>query len=91
MGEIILTSIDKEGLKKGFENFLTKKLCSKLNIPVILSGGCGSIQDTSKIIKETNCDATCIASAFHYKAFEIKELKKHLSKENIGVTFHEQF
>ena len=90
VGEIILTSIDKEGTKKGFENYLTKKLCSKLSIPTILSGGCSQEKDVSKIIQDINCDAVSIASALHYNFFDIQKLKIHLSEKNIGVIFHEK-
>lgn len=89
VGEIILTSIDREGTKRGFENILSKKICETLSIPVILSGGCGSIEDAKEICKSTNCDAIAIASCLHYKIFKISELKNFLAENKLEVVFHE--
>ena len=89
IGEVMLTSIDYDGTKKGFDLNLTKKICSILGIPVIVSGGCGSINDVEVLIKETDCDAVSIASSLHYNIFSIKQLKQNLNIRNIKVTFHE--
>ena len=89
IGEVILTSIDQDGTKKGFDLNLTKKICSTLSIPVIVTGGCGSINDVEKLIEKTDCDAVSIASSLHYNIFSIKQLKQKLSKKNIQVSFHE--
>lgn len=89
IGEVILTSIDQDGTKKGFDLNLTKKICSILSIPVIVTGGCGSINDVQGLIEGTDCDAVSIASGLHYNIFSINQLKNNLNKKNIKVTFHE--
>lgn len=89
IGEIILTSIDKEGIQKGFELELSKKISEKVNIPIIISGGCGKISDVYDLGKHANYEAVSIASALHYNKFSIKELKEYLSKKNYEVIFHD--
>lgn len=89
IGEIILTSIDKEGIQKGFELELTEKISKKVNIPLIISGGCGSQNDVEKLMNTADCEAVSIASAFHYNKFSIHDLKKYLAGKNFEVIFHE--
>lgn len=89
IGEVILTSIDQDGTKKGFDLNFTKKICSILSIPVIVTGGCGSIDDVQGLIEKTDCDAVGIASSLHYDIFSISQLKHNLNKKNIKITFHE--
>lgn len=89
IGEIILTSIDKEGIQKGFELEFTEKISKKVNIPVIISGGCGSQNDVEKLMNTADCEAVSIASAFHYNKFGIHDLKKYLADKNFEVIFHD--
>ena len=89
IGEIILTSIDKEGIQKGFELELSKKISKKINIPIIISGGCGKVEDVYELGENTNCEAVSIASSLHYNKFYINDLKKFLSKKNFEVIFHD--
>jgi len=77
-GEIMLTSIDKEGTKKGFDIELNKMVSEAVNIPIISSGGAGRNQDIADVIQSTNIDAVSIASLFHYKIETIDSLKKYL-------------
>ena len=67
-GEIILTSVNNEGLKKGFDIPLTNKISQKVNIPVIAHGGAGSFRDVYEVIKHTNISGVGLASIFHYEA-----------------------
>ena len=84
-GEILLTSKDADGTKKGYDIEMTKTVVDNVNIPVIASGGCGSIEDIVKVFKETDCDAALVASLFHYKDATIEEVKSELEKNGISV------
>ncbi|MDD3223695.1 MAG: imidazole glycerol phosphate synthase subunit HisF [Clostridium sp.] len=84
-GEILLTSMDADGTKDGYDIKLTKAITDELNIPVIASGGCGKIEDFYNVFKDTNCDAALAASLFHYKELTINEVKRYLSKNNVSV------
>lgn len=82
-GEILLTSMNNDGTKNGFALDITKSLSEKLSVPVIASGGAGSIQHFIDVFKEGKADAALAASVFHYKEIVIPDLKKALSKHNI--------
>ncbi|ADL53586.1 imidazole glycerol phosphate synthase subunit HisF [Clostridium cellulovorans] len=84
-GEILLTSMDADGTKNGYDIPLTKAICDAVNIPVIASGGCGKLQDFSEVFKDTTADAALVASLFHYKELTVKEVKDYLKDENIEV------
>ncbi len=84
-GEILLNSIDADGTKAGFDIEMTKDICNAVSIPVIASGGAGSITDFSKIFEETGADAALAASLFHYRELEIGEVKEHLHERAIPV------
>lgn len=84
-GEILLTSMDADGTKNGYDIPLTKAICDAINIPVIASGGCGKLQDFSEVFEETTADAALVASLFHYKELTVKEVKDYLKDENIEV------
>lgn len=75
-GEILLTSMDKDGTKSGFDIELTKRVCEAVNIPVIASGGAGKMEDFKDILQYA--DAALAASLFHFNEVSIKELKKYL-------------
>ena len=75
-GEVLLTSMDKDGTKSGFDLELTKKISNSINIPVIASGGVGNIQDLVDGIKIGKASAVLAASIFHYGKYTIKEVKK---------------
>ncbi len=75
-GEIILTSVLNEGLSSGFETNITKKISSKLSIPVIAHGGAGSFKDVYNIIENTNIKGVAIASLFHYSSIGRFKYKK---------------
>ncbi len=84
-GEILLTSMDADGTKKGYDIEMTKSVVDNVNIPVIASGGCGSIEDIVNVFKQTNCDAALVASLFHYNYATIEQVKIELEKNNISV------
>jgi cyclase len=77
-GEIMLTSIDKEGTKKGFDIELNKMVSDVVTIPIISSGGAGKSIDVSDVILNTDIDAVAIASLFHYEIETIDTLKEYL-------------
>lgn len=84
-GEILLTSMDADGTKAGYDIEMTKAVVEAVNIPVIASGGCGSIKDIVEVFQETNCDAAIVASLFHYREATIEQVKEELEKNNISV------
>lgn len=84
-GEILLTSMDHDGTKAGFADELTAKLSSSLSIPVIASGGAGSMKDFVNIFTEGKADAALAASIFHFKEISVPELKQYLKDHKINV------
>lgn len=84
-GEILLTSIDADGTKNGYDIELTKTIADKVKIPVIASGGAGSMEDFFEVFKKTNASAALAASVFHFGEINIVELKKYLKSKNIEV------
>ncbi|RXJ97156.1 imidazole glycerol phosphate synthase subunit HisF [Arcobacter sp. AHV-9/2010] len=83
-GEILLTSMDTDGVKKGFDLEITKDISKIVNIPVIASGGAGNMQHFKEAF-EAGADAALAASIFHFKEVDIMELKKYLKANNINV------
>ncbi|HBZ52349.1 MAG TPA: imidazole glycerol phosphate synthase subunit HisF [Eubacterium sp.] len=84
-GEILLTSMDCDGTKAGYDNELNKAIASNVNIPVIASGGAGNMSHFYDAFTEGEADACLAASLFHYKELEIKELKTYLRDKGISV------
>lgn len=84
-GEIVINSIDEDGMKKGYDLELLKQLTSVLNIPVIASGGAGTIDHFIEAIDDADVDGVLAASVFHYKEIEIKKLKEAMSSHGIIV------
>jgi len=84
-GEILLTSMDHDGTKSGFAVELTKTLAEKLPVPVIASGGGGTLQHFSQIFKEGKADAALAASIFHFREISIPTLKQFLKAEGIAI------
>lgn len=84
-GEILLTSMDKDGTKSGFDIEFLRKLTSLVNIPVIASGGAGKKEDFLEAFSEANVDACLAASLFHFGILEINDLKNYLKENNIKV------
>lgn len=84
-GEILLTSMDKDGTKDGFDIELTRTLSEAVNIPVIASGGAGSIEHMYQSLTEGKADAVLAASIFHFREISIREVKKELLSRGIPV------
>ena len=84
-GEILLTSIDKDGTKDGYDILLTKSIVDSVSIPVIASGGCGNPDDMIAVFKKSNVDAALAASIFHYETHGVEGVKQILKNENIPV------
>ena len=84
-GEILLTSMDNDGCKKGFANQLTYVISKNCNIPVIASGGAGTMEHFLEVFTDGYADAGLAASIFHFKEIEIKNLKKFLKDKEVEV------
>ena len=84
-GEILLTSMDADGTKAGFDLAMTKAVTEAVGIPVIASGGCGSLAHFAQVFEETGCDAALAASLFHFGELTVPQVKDYLRKQNIPV------
>ncbi|MEO6348300.1 MAG: imidazole glycerol phosphate synthase subunit HisF [Aquaticitalea sp.] len=84
-GEILFTSMNNDGTKHGFANAALAKLSESVNIPIIASGGAGTMQHFVEAFKIGKADAALAASVFHFGDIEIKDLKRELKKQNIAV------
>ncbi len=84
-GEILLTSMDKDGTKSGYDLELLRRVSEAVKIPVIASGGAGSLEDLRLAFTEGKADAALVASLFHYGQFTIRQVKEYLSTNNIPI------
>jgi imidazole glycerol-phosphate synthase subunit HisF len=84
-GEILLTSMNNDGTKSGFSIDITGEVSRNVNIPVIASGGAGSMKHFRDLFYNTGCSAALAASIFHYGEIDIRDLKQYLKNENISV------
>lgn len=84
-GEILLTSMDADGTKAGFDLEMTKAITQAVSIPVIASGGCGSLEHFAQVFEVTGCDAALAASLFHFGELTVPQVKKFLRQRNIPV------
>jgi len=84
-GELLITSMDRDGTKKGFDNNLMKSISDAVDIPIISSGGAGSLRHLVDGIKEGEADAVLAASIFHYGEYSIKEAKKYMHEHGIEM------
>ncbi|MEE3394957.1 MAG: imidazole glycerol phosphate synthase subunit HisF [Candidatus Onthomonas sp.] len=84
-GEILLTSMDADGTKAGFDLEMTKAVADAVRIPVIASGGCGSLAHFAQVFEETDCDAALAASLFHFGELTVPQVKDYLRAHNIQV------
>ncbi len=84
-GEILLTSMDKDGTKSGYDIVFLKKLTSLVTVPVIASGGAGTKEDFLVAFENANVDACLAASLFHFNILQIKELKEYLNRNGVNV------
>lgn len=84
-GEILLTSMDADGTKNGFDLPLTDAVSRAVSIPVIASGGAGTISHFAEVFEKTGADAALAASVFHYREITIGDVKKFLNERNISI------
>ena len=85
IGELCVTSIDMEGTKKGFDTELINKICAKVNLPVIVSGGAGNTGHISTLCKKENVSAIAVASILHYNLFTVQQIKSSMQADGIAV------
>ncbi|MFH1255700.1 MAG: imidazole glycerol phosphate synthase subunit HisF [Candidatus Diapherotrites archaeon] len=84
-GEILLTSMDRDGTKEGFDLGLTKKIGEETSVPVIASGGAGKLESIAEVLTKGKADAALAASIFHFNEFTVGEVKEYLKKKGINV------
>ena len=84
-GEILLTSMDTDGTKAGFDLAMTKAVTGAVSIPVIASGGCGSLAHFAEVFEKTDCDAALAASLFHFGELTVPQVKDYLRERSIPV------
>ncbi len=84
-GELLVTSMDADGTKAGFDNILNKKIGELVNIPVIASGGAGTMKHMEEAFTLGSADAALAASIFHFREIDIMDLKRYLREQNIPV------
>lgn len=84
-GEILLTSMDADGTKDGFDLPMLKAVKKAVNVPVIASGGCGCLEDFYEVFKENSADAALAASIFHYEELTVRQVKDYLDQKGICV------
>lgn len=84
-GEIILTSMDADGVKEGYDIEITRAVADAVDVPVVASGGCGSPEHMRQVFEQTRADAALAASIFHYGEYTIAETKQHLADAGVTV------
>lgn len=84
-GELVVNSIDTDGVKNGFDLELLDAIAARVNVPIIASGGAGKMEDFSELFKHPGIDAGLAASIFHFKEISIHDLKQYLRKEGVEV------
>lgn len=84
-GELLVTSVDKEGTGKGFDVELIRSITEKVNIPVIASGGMGNNKHLIQLVENTNVDAVCMAKVLHYDILKVQEIREHCLNNSIPV------
>jgi len=84
-GEILLNSIDKDGTQSGYDLELTKVVSEKVNIPVIASGGAGSLEQVADAVHSGKADAVLLASLLHYKTYSVSDIKHYLREKGVRV------
>lgn len=84
-GEVLLTSMDRDGTKDGFDIDLTRAITSAVNIPVIASGGAGELDHFAEVVVEADADAVLAASVFHFGTFSIRQVKEAMASAGVPV------
>lgn len=89
-GEILLTSVDREGTRRGFDDELVKAVTSVVSVPVIASGGMGKPEDILAVTREAGADAVAMADILHYKRFDIGDVRLFAQRSGLNVRNHER-
>ncbi|PKL94344.1 MAG: imidazole glycerol phosphate synthase subunit HisF, partial [Gammaproteobacteria bacterium HGW-Gammaproteobacteria-8] len=84
-GEILLTSMDRDGTKDGFDLALTRAVADAVNVPVIASGGVGNLDHLVEGVREGGADAVLAASIFHFGTYTIEQAKRHMAAAGVEV------
>lgn len=84
-GEILLTSMDRDGTKQGYDVAMTKAIASQVSVPVIASGGVGKLEDFSEAVTEGEASAVLAASVFHFGTFKVRDVKEYMRQVGIAV------
>jgi len=84
-GEIVLNSIDADGTKAGFDLEITRRVSEGVRIPVVASGGAGSLEHMAEVLKEGHADAVLAASIFHFGEYTVGDVKRYLKEQGIHV------
>ncbi len=84
-GEILLTSMEADGTKAGYDLGITNEIANAVSVPIIASGGAGNLEHFSEVFEKTNADAALAASLFHYGELTVPEVKRHLKEKGITV------
>lgn len=84
-GELVINSIDTDGVKNGFDLELLDEIAARVSVPIIASGGAGKMEDFSQLFQHPGIDAGLAASIFHFKEIDIRDLKQYLRKEGVEV------
>ena len=84
-GEIVLNSIDADGTKKGFDLIITRRVSEAVGVPVVASGGAGTLEHMADVLLSGKADAVLAASIFHFGTFTVGDVKKFLAGKNIPV------
>jgi len=84
-GEILLTSWDADGTRKGYDIELTRKIVDSVNIPIIASGGAGSLEDILYVLRKGKADAALISSLFHFGRYTVQDVKNYLASNGVDV------
>ncbi len=84
-GEILLTSMDADGTKSGYDIELTRSISEAVSVPIIASGGAGALQDFYDVLQDGAADAVLAASVFHYRKFTVKQVKEYLRDQGVEV------
>jgi cyclase len=88
-GEILITSVDKEGMQEGFDNELVHAISSVVDVPIIASGGMGNSEHARSVIDDSGADAVAMAHVLHYNKITLHDLRTYLLSKEIEVSIHD--